>query len=95
MGRGMSAARMLAFALVALLVVFGVLQLLGVQPGFDNHTWLLYLFVLVWPLLSLAALVAAIPLVKRRRPEGMTILSIAILSLAGFAVWGHVYAHLW
>jgi hypothetical protein len=86
---------MLTFVLLALLAVFGILQLLGVQPREDNNRWLLYLFVLVWPLLSRVALVAAIPILRRCRREAIAVLVIAILSLAGFVVWGNVYAGLW
>jgi len=91
----MPAARILTLLLIALLVLFGVLQLLGVQPGFDNHRWLLYLFVLAWPVLSLSVLGAAISIIKARPREAFAALGIAVLSLTGFAVWGHVYAGFW
>jgi len=66
-----------------------------VQPGEDNNRWLLYLFLVAWPLLSLATLVGGVGAIRPRRIAGVVALVVAVVSLAGFAAWGRMYAGLW
>ena len=89
----MTAERVCTVVLLTLVVAFGVLNALGIQPGEDNNRWLLYLFLLAWPLLSLATLVAGAFSVRNRRNSA--ILAISVASLSGFVAWGHLYAGLW
>src|SRR5687768_534406 len=48
--RFVSPEKQLTAILLLLLLVFGVLNAVGIQPGEDRNTWLLYLFVLAWPI---------------------------------------------
>lgn len=85
----------LTSALIVMLVGFGALNVFGVQPGEDNNRWLLYLFVLAWPLLSVAAFVGGLVAVRHRPTTAIVALVASIASLVGFATWGRVYAGLW
>jgi hypothetical protein len=87
--------RLLTFVLAAHLLLFGVLQLLGIQPGEDNNRWLLYLFILAWPLLSIATFVSCLAQLKKGKAEPLLALTLATASFAGFLMWGKVYAGLW
>ncbi len=91
----MNVARVFTTLLIALLLMFGVLQLLGIQPGEDNNRWLLYLFVAAWPLLTFATLASSLLMLKKNKVEPSVIIVLSLAALAGFAVWSRVYAGLW
>jgi hypothetical protein len=81
-------------ALSVLLAGFAVLNASGIQPGEDHNVWLLYTFVLVWPALSIAVLVAALR-AEGRNAWFFVSVAVAFVSLVGFAVWAKAYAGLW
>lgn len=91
----MSVEKQLTAILLLLLIVFGVLNALGIQPGEDRNTWLLYLFVFAWPAVSVAVLVAAVRALRPRRQAAAVALVTSVVSILGFIAWGRLYAGLW
>jgi len=91
----MQAEKSFTVLLILMLATFAVLNAMGEQPGEDNNRWLLYLFLIAWPILSLATLVAGLRAVGRRRAAAVVAVAFSLASLGAFATWGHTYAGLW
>jgi hypothetical protein len=81
--------------LLVLLTSFIVLNVFSVQPGEDNHRWLLYLFLFGWPILSVATLVVALRAARVGFRTAIVALAVSVLSLTCFIIWGRMYAGLW